>query len=156
MQSTPDSDATPPICSPTASCSADLSIKLWDLELRTCVKTFNGHDHNVRESFVFVVFVSFRFRWCVSPSSIYFISGQRCALCPERGHACVLLTRQNGQVVGRAHRVGRVSFHWCAMGLVAGPKPIQRLWSSMLFFDSPTATVRARLTGMMDGCEALR
>lgn len=31
-----------------ASCSADLSIKLWDFNQSfACVKTMNGHDHNV-------------------------------------------------------------------------------------------------------------
>eukprot|EP00010_Vexillifera_abyssalis_P007165 CAMPEP_0201545214 /NCGR_PEP_ID=MMETSP0173_2-20130828/1746_1 /ASSEMBLY_ACC=CAM_ASM_000268 /TAXON_ID=218659 /ORGANISM="Vexillifera sp., Strain DIVA3 564/2" /LENGTH=399 /DNA_ID=CAMNT_0047953551 /DNA_START=84 /DNA_END=1283 /DNA_ORIENTATION=- len=30
------------------SCSADLTIKLWDVETTfECIKTFNGHDHNV-------------------------------------------------------------------------------------------------------------
>lgn len=32
---------------PSASCSADLSIKLWDFEQNTCVKTLQGHEHNV-------------------------------------------------------------------------------------------------------------
>lgn len=32
----------------TASCSADLSIKLWDFQQSyECVKTMHGHDHNV-------------------------------------------------------------------------------------------------------------
>ncbi len=30
-----------------ASCSADLSIKLWDTATYDCVKTLHGHDHNV-------------------------------------------------------------------------------------------------------------
>lgn len=31
-----------------ASCSADLSIKLWDFQQTyECVKTMHGHDHNV-------------------------------------------------------------------------------------------------------------
>jgi WD40 repeat protein len=30
-----------------ASCSADLSIKLWDFGAGKCVKTLQGHDHNV-------------------------------------------------------------------------------------------------------------
>lgn len=33
---------------PAASCSADLSIKLWDFQQSyECVKTMHGHDHNV-------------------------------------------------------------------------------------------------------------
>ena len=31
----------------TASCSADMSIKLWDTNGYDCVKTLRGHDHNV-------------------------------------------------------------------------------------------------------------
>ena len=30
-----------------ASCSADMSIKLWDFNTFECVKTMHGHDHNV-------------------------------------------------------------------------------------------------------------
>ena len=30
-----------------ASCSADMSIKLWDFQTYECVKTMHGHDHNV-------------------------------------------------------------------------------------------------------------
>jgi WD40 repeat protein len=30
-----------------ASCSADSSIKLWDIKSYSCLKTFNGHDHYV-------------------------------------------------------------------------------------------------------------
>lgn len=30
-----------------ASCSADLTIKLWDTTTYTCTKTLHGHDHNV-------------------------------------------------------------------------------------------------------------
>lgn len=29
------------------SCSADMSIKLWDFSSYECVKTMHGHDHNV-------------------------------------------------------------------------------------------------------------
>lgn len=47
-----------------ASCSADLSIKLWLLENFECVKTLNGHDHNVSS----VEFV---------PSGDYLISASR-------------------------------------------------------------------------------
>lgn len=35
------------IFSVTASCSADMSIKLWELTGYECVKTMRGHDHNV-------------------------------------------------------------------------------------------------------------
>lgn len=31
----------------TASCSADISIKLWDMSSYVCVKSLHGHDHNV-------------------------------------------------------------------------------------------------------------
>ena len=30
-----------------ASCSADMSIRLWDFTTYSCVKTLQGHDHNV-------------------------------------------------------------------------------------------------------------
>ena len=30
-----------------ASCSADLTVKLWDVQSYTCLKTLYGHDHNV-------------------------------------------------------------------------------------------------------------
>lgn len=30
-----------------ASCSTDLTIKLWELTQFTCIKTLNGHEHNV-------------------------------------------------------------------------------------------------------------
>ena len=30
-----------------ASCSADMSIKLWDFQTYECIKTMHGHDHNV-------------------------------------------------------------------------------------------------------------
>lgn len=29
------------------SCSADMSVKLWDFTSYECVKTLHGHDHNV-------------------------------------------------------------------------------------------------------------
>jgi platelet-activating factor acetylhydrolase IB subunit alpha len=29
------------------SCSADMTIKLWDFTSHECVKTMHGHDHNV-------------------------------------------------------------------------------------------------------------
>jgi WD40 repeat protein len=28
-----------------ATCSADLSIKLWNFDTLTCIKTLNGHEH---------------------------------------------------------------------------------------------------------------
>lgn len=31
----------------TASCSADMSVKLWDFNTFECTKTLQGHDHNV-------------------------------------------------------------------------------------------------------------
>jgi platelet-activating factor acetylhydrolase IB subunit alpha len=31
----------------TASCSADMSIKLWEMTTYECMKTLRGHDHNV-------------------------------------------------------------------------------------------------------------
>ena len=30
-----------------ASCSADMSVKLWDFNSYECLKTLHGHDHNV-------------------------------------------------------------------------------------------------------------
>ena len=30
-----------------ASCSADMSVKLWDFNTYECLKTLHGHDHNV-------------------------------------------------------------------------------------------------------------
>lgn len=30
-----------------ASCSADMSAKLWDLSTYTCIKTLKGHDHTL-------------------------------------------------------------------------------------------------------------
>lgn len=30
-----------------ASCSADMSVKLWDFNSYECTKTMQGHDHNV-------------------------------------------------------------------------------------------------------------
>ena len=29
------------------SCSADMSIKIWDFNSYECMKTLQGHDHNV-------------------------------------------------------------------------------------------------------------
>ena len=29
------------------SCSADMTLKLWDFQSYECVKTMHGHDHNV-------------------------------------------------------------------------------------------------------------
>ena len=37
----------PLISAPAASCSADLSIKLWDFTSYDNLKTLNGHEHNV-------------------------------------------------------------------------------------------------------------
>ena len=34
-------------CCILASCSADLSVKLWDFTTYECTKTLQGHDHNV-------------------------------------------------------------------------------------------------------------
>ncbi|KAJ7387324.1 Positively regulates the of the minus-end directed microtubule motor protein dynein [Desmophyllum pertusum] len=34
-------------CNSQTSCSADMSIKLWDFHEFECVKTLTGHDHNV-------------------------------------------------------------------------------------------------------------
>lgn len=31
----------------SASCSADMSIKLWNFEAFECIKTLRGHDHNI-------------------------------------------------------------------------------------------------------------
>ena len=47
-----------------ASCSADMSIKLWDFQTYECIKTMHGHDHNVSS-------VSFL------PSSDYIVSSSR-------------------------------------------------------------------------------
>lgn len=30
-----------------ASCSADLTIKLWNFKQAECIRTLHGHDHNV-------------------------------------------------------------------------------------------------------------
>lgn len=52
-----------PLC--TASCSADLSIKLWDFQQTfECFKTMHGHDHNVSS----VAFV---------PAGDFLLSGSR-------------------------------------------------------------------------------
>jgi platelet-activating factor acetylhydrolase IB subunit alpha len=29
------------------SCSADMSVRLWDFQTYQCIKTMHGHDHNV-------------------------------------------------------------------------------------------------------------
>ena len=34
-------------CFEIASCSADMSVKLWDFSTFDCIKTLQGHDHNV-------------------------------------------------------------------------------------------------------------
>ena len=47
-----------------ASCSADMSIKLWDFQTYECVKTMHGHDHNVSS----VAFL---------PSSDYIVTSSR-------------------------------------------------------------------------------
>ena len=31
----------------SASCSADMTVKLWDFTSYECIKTLHGHDHNV-------------------------------------------------------------------------------------------------------------
>lgn len=31
----------------SVSCSADMTIKLWDFQTYECIKTMHGHDHNV-------------------------------------------------------------------------------------------------------------
>ena len=36
-----------PLSFPLASCSADMSIRLWDFTTYECMRTLQGHDHNV-------------------------------------------------------------------------------------------------------------
>ena len=47
-----------------ASCSADMSVKLWDFQTYECIKTMHGHDHNVSS----VAFL---------PTSDYIVSSSR-------------------------------------------------------------------------------
>ena len=36
-----------------ASCSTDMSVKIWDMNKYYCIKTLNGHDHTV-SSVIFI------------------------------------------------------------------------------------------------------
>ena len=46
------------------SCSADLSIKLWDFQTYECLRTLHGHDHNVSSV-------------CFLPAGDHIVSGSR-------------------------------------------------------------------------------
>ena len=49
---------------PLASCSADMSIRLWDFSTYECVRTMQGHDHNVSSV-------------CFMPSGDFLVSASR-------------------------------------------------------------------------------
>ena len=51
-------------CGLTASCSADMTVKLWDFTVFECVKTMHGHDHNISSV-------------CFTPTGDYVLSGSR-------------------------------------------------------------------------------
>lgn len=66
-----------------ASCSTDMSIKLWDFEQFTCTKTMHGHDHmiaSLRFAFSLVSSTSLMCR-CLScsfvPSGDFLVSASR-------------------------------------------------------------------------------
>ena len=48
----------------TASCSADMSIRLWNFQTYECMRTMLGHDHNVSSI-------------CFMPSGDFLISASR-------------------------------------------------------------------------------
>ena len=47
-----------------ASCSADMSIRLWDFTTYECMRTLQGHDHNVSSV-------------CFMPSGDFLVSSSR-------------------------------------------------------------------------------
>ena len=47
-----------------ASCSADMSIRLWDCTTYECIRTMQGHDHNVSSL-------------CFMPSGDFLVSSSR-------------------------------------------------------------------------------
>ena len=50
--------------SSSASCSADMSIRLWDCTTYECIRTMQGHDHNVSSL-------------CFMPSGDFLVSSSR-------------------------------------------------------------------------------
>lgn len=52
------------LCYIIASCSADMSIRLWDCTTYECIRTLQGHDHNVSSL-------------CFMPSGDFLVSSSR-------------------------------------------------------------------------------
>ena len=81
-----------------ASCSADMSVKLWDFNSYECLKTLHGHDHNVSS----VAFL---------PTGDYVVRFQQFKYCEQEFRMIAppgeQQQRQDDQDVGGEHRLLR-------------------------------------------------
>ena len=80
-----------------ASCSADMSVKLWDFNSYECLKTLHGHDHNVSS----VAFL---------PTGDYVVRFQQFKCCEQEFRMIgpgEQQQRQDDQDVGGEHRLLR-------------------------------------------------
>jgi WD40 repeat protein len=63
-----------------ASCSADMSVKLWDFSTYECLKTLHGHDHNVSRCIyttIDTIFNTGPFSVAFLPTGDYVVSSSR-------------------------------------------------------------------------------